>query len=93
MGYQYKADKERTEANFFKGVENRWIRRNFKDGAILFKNTSPPMKTEILIAKLLNNGRWNVDSNPIRVFKEQSFKTKLEALKYARKEMKKHPRG
>lgn len=69
-----------------------WRKKRFKDGSIMYQNQTPPIKTEIIIAKLIRSGRWNVDPNPQR-FKEKSFKKKSQALKFAKNWMKSHPKG
>ena len=59
------------------------IKKKFKDGAIIYENKK--LMVSVLIAKLIK-GRWNVEPST-RLFPTKSFKTKIQALTYARKQM------
>ena len=70
------------------------IEKKFKDGAVIYKQTTSSVYPgvgiiEILIAEL-TNGRWNVEPSTI-IFKARSFATKAKALSFAINWMRKHP--
>jgi len=64
------------------------IKKKYVDGAIMYSKIFDGMETTILIAQM-GSGRWNVEPSTI-LFPERSFKTKEQALRYARQQMKRN---
>ena len=64
------------------------IKKKYVNGAIMYSKRFDGMEVTVLIAKM-TNGRWNVEPSTM-LFPERNFRTKEQALTYARTQMKKN---
>ena len=64
------------------------IKKKYVNGSIMYSKRFEGMEVTVLIAQM-TNGRWNVEPST-NLFPERNFRTKEQALQYARTQMKKN---
>jgi len=92
MGYRYEADPELTRKQAFEATKNNWRKNtSFEDNVAW----SSKEGKQILISQGQFSGYdvgiWQ--ANPYKSLHRRNFKTRILARNFAKKWMKKHPRG